>query len=173
MIMGFFLVRPIPLPVQEGYDLVDDEEVAARAVEEDDPDMLDEVLQRHSRSHTHLLDHDFVDGPHPHYVRRGRVEEAVQSDVGGEDVSEDATVTSPRVRSLSRGAALVFDALPNLHGKKLFKSADFWLLFSILSIRGFLFISFLHIFLTWRPFSLVSGTGLMCSSSDLSTCFSG
>ncbi|KIM42690.1 hypothetical protein M413DRAFT_70185 [Hebeloma cylindrosporum] len=70
MIMGFFFVRPIPLPEQEGYEIL-----------------------------------------------------------------------AHRPRSLSRGAAMAEDTLPNVYGKKLWQSGDFWLLFSILS--------------------MLSGTGLM------------
>ena len=173
MILGFFFVRPIPLPRQEGYEVVDD--IDEIQVDEDDDEGEGgrrgeevEVMQRprHSRSHTHLLDHDFVDGPHLHYVRRGRVEEPIRS--GEEEDEEDTLVPATRSggheRSMSRATALVYDALPNVHGKKLFKSMDFWLLFSILSICES------SLFLLGRVVDsfLVSGTGLMCAFLPLS-----
>lgn len=37
---------------------------------------------------------------------------------------------------LSQGAVESLDGLPNVYGKRLRKSRDFWLLFSILSILG-------------------------------------
>jgi hypothetical protein len=41
---------------------------------------------------------------------------------------------SARARSLSRGAAMALDTLPNVYGRKLWRSGDFWLLCSILSM---------------------------------------
>ncbi|KAF8147204.1 major facilitator superfamily domain-containing protein [Crassisporium funariophilum] len=146
-IMGFFLVRPIPLPPQEGYDVVE--------AEEDDPDAMTSALDHHNHnsSHTHLLDHDFVEGRHPHYIHHAEANEVgdhLYSNVRDEAVELSPPPRpqgdlppeyAPRARSLSRGAAMVLDMSPNVHGKKLWRSADFWLLFSILS--------------------MLSGTGLM------------
>ena len=134
MILGFFLVRPIPLPNEEGYEVVQPEE---------DPDAITTALIPNSSSHTHLLDHDFVEPVHPRYIHR---EENIEQDddtreveLGPphpDDVRQGGPQMSNRLRSLSRGAAIAHDTTPNVYGKKLWVSGDFWLLFSILSIRA-------------------------------------
>ncbi|PPR04909.1 hypothetical protein CVT24_007153 [Panaeolus cyanescens] len=138
MIMGFFLVRPIPLPEQEGYDIVEDEELDEETLVED----------HRSSSHTHLLDHDFIQTRHPHYVHHAETDESRDGEAPPHIQHEQVELTerpghnsSTRHRSLSRGAAIVHDTLPNVYGRKLWRSSDFWLLFSILS--------------------MLSGTGLM------------
>lgn len=134
--MGFFLVRPIPLPEQEGYEIVEDGE--------DEPDIA--ASTHHHSSSTHLLDHDFIDPHHPHYVPRADLMktledgEAYPHHANGVELTaqqpsegQDPELTL-RPRSLSRGAAMALDTLPNLYGRKLWCSGDFWLLFSILSM---------------------------------------
>ncbi|KAF5309184.1 hypothetical protein D9619_012743 [Psilocybe cf. subviscida] len=142
MIMGYFLVQPIPLPAQDGYDIVEDDD------EEEDLDGISSALAPHDNSH--LLDHDFIQPHHPHYIRRHdpvAASERVarpQSPVelgNSRHTSDDEGINAVRIRSLSRGAAIVYDTSPNVYGKKLWRSGDFWLLFSILS--------------------MLSGTGLM------------
>jgi len=49
MIMGFFLIRPIPLPAHQGYDIVEDP---------------DEAIRR-DNSHDRFLDYDFFKPSHP------------------------------------------------------------------------------------------------------------
>jgi hypothetical protein len=110
MIVGFFFIRPIPLPQEK-----------LEGVEEG---ILTTLLhQPDHATETHLLDHGVI----------------------------ESSSTSLTVQEV--------DLLPNLYGKHLFKSLDFWLLCSILSIR--------------KPYSFprmpilicaVSGTGLMCQS---------
>ncbi|KAF9546306.1 MFS general substrate transporter [Agrocybe pediades] len=134
MIMGFFLVRPIPLPEAEGYDEIDNlpDEVAATS-----------ALDRDA-THTPLLDED-EDANEEEFRRR---HENLNSDsdlenarVEGVELDSSSQRLALRNRSLSRGAAMALDVAPNLHGLKLVLSGDFLLLFTILSI--------------------VSGTGLM------------
>ncbi|KAG5637900.1 hypothetical protein H0H81_002728 [Sphagnurus paluster] len=93
MIIGFFLVRPIPLPPTDPIAGVE------RGAEE-----TDEARDEHRAL---LAAQESVDAP----------------------------------AQLSRRAALNQGILPNVYGRKLFTSSDFWLLFTILS--------------------LLSGTGLM------------
>ncbi|PPQ80753.1 hypothetical protein CVT26_006964 [Gymnopilus dilepis] len=140
MIMGFFLVRPIPLPPQEGYDIVEEEV-------EDDPEVEGPFIN-HTTSHTHLLDHDFVDPHHPHYVRHVQsrsphadhgedqyAQDESRVELGDPQAQEDEGFLDPqRPRSMSRGRAMALGALPNVYGRRLWLSRDFWLLFSILSI---------------------------------------
>ena len=121
MILGFFFVRPVPLPEEkpnrEDYD------------------------QRNS-SYTPLLDYD------PH--------------INGQDDNDDdarigVELSETSRGSLSRGETLAFDMLPNIHGKKLWCSSDFWLLFGILSIR---------MFACSIQFLFMSNILLLCSQRD-------
>ena len=122
MIMGFFLIRPIPLPAHQGYDIVGDP---------------DEAIRRDS---SHERDYDFIEPSHPYCVqhdedpdRQGltyrRLPEEIQLDASVEELP-----SLPR-RSMRQGAAVSLDLLPNVHGRRLFWNGDFWLLFTILSIR--------------------------------------
>lgn len=118
MIIGFFFVRPIPLPQEklEGDDEGDEEGILTTLLH-----------QQHHPDHTtesHLLDHDAIERSAESLTRRE------------------------------------VDPLPNIYGKHLFKSFDFWLLFSILSIRKPSLLSHRKLILI----SAVSGTGIMCQS---------
>ncbi|KDR74212.1 hypothetical protein GALMADRAFT_249944 [Galerina marginata CBS 339.88] len=146
MIMGIFLVRPIPLPAQEGYDIVEDGE--------DDVEDATSALA-HNSSHTHLLDHDFIEPHHPHYIHHvetheeeenSQIHEAEDVELSSQQQPESDSLlnSTRRPRSMSRGRAMILDTLPNVYGKKLWLSNDFWLLFSILSIlsgTGLMFIN--------------------------------
>ena len=71
----------------------------------------------------------------------------------GTPLLNDDDELSPSLRSHdfetsgSRGVSTALDTLPNVYGKKLWCSSEFWLLFSIHSIRTFTFLStiFVHI----------------------------
>ena len=108
MIIGFFFVRPIPLPEEE----LNREVYSVTS---------SSAYDQGNSSYTPLLDYD------PH--------------INGQDDDDDARneveLSEISGGSLSRGAATAFDMLPNIHGKKLWCSSDFWLLFGILSIRMF------------------------------------
>lgn len=147
MLVGFFLVRPIPLPPT----------LAARSVERPvDPQV---VATFDHDSQTRLLDHDDL-------------EETYEGDSSSRySIERDAVELSPsrgispevrrRIRSQSRGSVVHDeDGLPNIYGWKLWRNADFWLLFSILSMRKPNFRVFIQDSLTLSK--LVSGTGLMC-----------
>ena len=113
MVLGFFFVRPVPLPEEE-------------LNREDYSVTSSSAYDQRNGSYTPLLDYD------PH---------------GNEQDDDDARIElSPSSRSqsretsrgiLSRGATMAFDMLPNIYGKKLWCSSDFWLLFGILSICMF------------------------------------
>ncbi|KAF9474613.1 MFS general substrate transporter [Pholiota conissans] len=138
MILGWFLVRPVPLPAEVGYDSVEDE----------DPEAVTSALAPHhaphSPSHTHLLDHDFVEPVPPHYIEEDEEGGYRQTRSSAVELEPEGPDASTRIRSLSRGAAMINDTTPNLYGKKLWCSGDFWLLFSILSMlsgTGLMFIN--------------------------------
>lgn len=114
MILGFFFVRPVPLPEEEL-----DREVYSET--------RSPAYEQRNDSHTPLLNHDL-------HINR-------QDDDGARiSVELNPSLRSPNRetsrRSLSRGAAMVLDMLPNIHGKRLWCSSDFWLLCAILSIRA-------------------------------------
>jgi len=140
MIMGFFLVRPIPLPAQDGYDIVEDADL-----EEEEYEPRSPSLHLRNGSTSRLLDHDFIEPRHSHYIHHADdttgdshipLTQEVQLNASTQAEGHETHGISRRARSLSRGAAMALEMLPNLHGKKLFKAGDFWLLFSILSILG-------------------------------------
>jgi len=116
MIMGFFLVRPIPLPEAEGYDEI-----------ENTRDDFEEEATR-DPSHTPLLDEE------EEILRRRNDNTDLEN---AEDVELNSQRLALRNRSLSRGAAMELDVSPNLHGLKLLINGEFLLLFTILSIGKF------------------------------------
>jgi hypothetical protein len=122
MVVGCFLIRPIPLPSSESHAsaeqgigevgvtvtstsaLIDDSRV--RLLDREDPDVeLDEP---------DVLPHDYIHG-NPR--------------------SRSMSVSSSASSIFSRGQS--DDDLPNIFGAELWKNGDFWLLFTILSIREY------------------------------------
>ncbi|KAJ2914144.1 hypothetical protein MD484_g6264, partial [Candolleomyces efflorescens] len=145
MILGFFFIRPVPLvphkkTAHDEYDAIPEGGQAARDVPESarllDEDNAEEDLDEPPSPPVYIGEA----GVAPEHRRRERdVEMSPQIRSGGREleINHDRNVD----RSLSRGAAITHDTLPNVYGLKLWKSSDFHLLFSILS--------------------LLSGTGLM------------
>ena len=107
MILGFFFVRPVPLPEEELNHEVNS--VTSSSA--------------YDQSYTPLLNYD------PHINEQG-------DDGAGIELTPSSHRETYR-GSLNRGETMAFDMLPNIHGKKLWCSSDFWLLFGILSIRMF------------------------------------
>jgi hypothetical protein len=138
MILGFFFVQPIPLPEDE----------APVVNREGHSETSSSAYEQLDNSRTRLLDHDHIEGndqmvgqddEDDSYTRTGDNVELSASSGSQDDES--------RRRSLSRGAAMALDMLPNLHGMKLWCSSDFWLLFVILSIRAFSCLSSTFVYL--------------------------
>lgn len=144
MIMGFFLVRPIPLPPSKER---------LHADVEDFPDAaISSGLAHDNSSHTRLLGGDSgdnsntegeVDDQGSYYAQHTTAADAgaVLPPYASRSEEDDRTLMSSpsghqrgRSLSFSQGAESL-DGLPNVYGKRLWKSGDFWLLFSILSIR--------------------------------------
>ncbi|KAF8812688.1 MFS general substrate transporter [Phlegmacium glaucopus] len=120
MILGAFLIRPIPLPVQDSSDL---EEGQGHL------EGISSALEPYNSSHTPLLDYDFAEGIHSSNVHRtGHFDESYTLD----DVPSHREDGDVIARS-SRGARML-DQKPNIHGRKLWLSGDFWLLFTIFAI---------------------------------------
>ncbi|KAG2014193.1 hypothetical protein CC2G_011035 [Coprinopsis cinerea AmutBmut pab1-1] len=160
LFLGLFTVRPIPLPSHE--PLLD---------HEDGEDDEDGGSGYHSAtdgpgSRAPLLNHDENDEDHVFHQRNhsysgaegtsalpspkqrpdeGDVEMSPQRLGGGDsDAHVDSVGGRRGNRSLSRGAAMTLDLSPNVHGYKLWKSLDFYLLFwslSLLSGTGLMYIN--------------------------------
>jgi hypothetical protein len=146
MILGFFFVRPVPLPEEELNREVYSETSSP-------------TYEQRDSSHTPLLNHD------------------IQINEQDDDDARIGVEPNPSLRSqncetsrrsLSRGAAMAIGMLPNVHGMKLWCSGDFWLLFGIHSIRTFACLSTVFVHLS-NILLVVSGTGLMCMSSQNDT----
>lgn len=135
MILGIFLVRPIPPPAQENSDLDAGQGHQEGSVSpESDP---------HNSISAPLLDYDFAEGVHSnsaHGISMNNSESYAMEDVPSHRDDEDAiALLSAHRRDFNRDATMMFDQKPNLYGKKLWLSGDFWLLFTILAIRKFIF----------------------------------
>ncbi|KAG7095093.1 hypothetical protein E1B28_005880 [Marasmius oreades] len=144
MILGFFFARPIPLHATEEDTAFTRRQSEVDYTEVDGVALAPSVLSHHDNdSRTHLLSHDRDD---ENDVEEGRVSIELNPP---RPVSPRLPESNPslsherrRRRSSSVRATLTsVEAGPNLFGKKLFASSDFWLLVCILS--------------------LLSGTGLM------------
>ncbi|KAI3610638.1 mfs transporter [Moniliophthora roreri] len=131
MLVGLFTVRPIPLPLSEAehhrrrhdHEHVDYAEVDAASIT---PSVLN---HQDNDSRIHLLGRD--------------EEEEILEESRGVELSPPRSRPSQRGQHQSRSSVghISVEAGPNVHGLKLFKTGDFWLLSCILS--------------------LLSGTGLM------------
>ncbi|KAL0948954.1 hypothetical protein HGRIS_009059 [Hohenbuehelia grisea] len=140
MVIGFFLVRPIPLPPSESHGHEDAahggdaEAIGAAAV----------IFQHENDSEARLLDEDDLSGARS---RSDAIYEGGRSVELSRSLSPNSGRRGSRSsfgRSLSRlrsSAHTELESLPNIHGSRLWAHADFWLLFSMLS--------------------MLSGTGLM------------
>ena len=149
MIVGFFFVRPVP-PSEEELKPKVYSETRSSAYE-----------QRSSESsHTPLLNHD------PHISGQDDDDDGIRIEPNTSSSRSQNCETSRR--SLSCDPAMALDMLPNIHGKNLWCSSDFWLLFVNFSIRAFNCF-YLKSLCISNILLVVSGTGLMCMSSHKNT----
>lgn len=125
MILGLFLVRPIPLPPSK-------EEIP-----------LDTRYPDDDSSHTPLLEGsgDNVNGEDEENGLGDDdnispfVTDLLTFSTGQEDGDRNFTTAPSRVRSSSHTLAKRSDLFPNVYGTRLWTSGDFWLLFTLLSLR--------------------------------------
>lgn len=156
MILGFFLVRPIPLSVtnesrdvsrRNGADIPNDgyaHSVGVDAVLGSDAlvfehrnDSRTTLLSAHYHGSSHLQDTSaYTHEDHGRVTNRARSLELAVSPSRGEYRQRSLSSVSHR-----RNRSRVIEVMQDLHGKALLSCPDFWLLFSLLS--------------------LLSGTGLM------------
>ena len=123
MVLGVFLVHPIPQPEQYTSQSLEDGD--------DTQETLLPALQRHNHSCTPLLNDDST--KNRHYTRSDTNTDAQSSNCAG--------AVHPIQASDRRTSAL------NVHGKALLHNLDFWLLFSIYSMRMYAFLLPLLLFL--------------------------
>ena len=133
MILGIFFIRPILLPAQENSDL----DTSQGHLE---GNASSSASDRHDSSHAPLLEYDFAEGVYSeqHRVTANNGESYAMEDVPShhQDDEDGMAHLSDQRRSLNRDdATMMFDQKPNLYGKRLWLSGDFWLLFTILGIR--------------------------------------
>ena len=126
MILGIFLIRPIPPPDQENSDL--DLDVSQGLLE----DSVSSPSDPHNSSHAPLLDYGFAEGVYSDSAHRTRMAVNNGELYPMEDVPSHL---SAQRRDFDRDATILLDQKPNLYGIKLWLSGDFWLLFTILAIR--------------------------------------
>jgi hypothetical protein len=118
MLLGFFFVRPVPLPEQASSQSLEDGDDVR------DPALLP-ALRHHNHSRTPLLNDD---SNKDRYVPTAITTDGEHSNsVGG--VTE--TTRSAQVSGQMHNTPL------NVHGKALLSNFDFWLLFIIHSMRMF------------------------------------
>lgn len=138
MIMGFFLVRPIPLPASEMVH-----HSAHEDAEEDEALGVGDSAA--SDSQTPLLSHEEDHLVAHRSVPNTAAEEYVPDPENSYELSPPRSQSPvPRTRSasaggrsLSRGGKVVHDAHPNVYGRALWSNGDFWLLWAILSMCAF------------------------------------
>ena len=127
MLLGFLVVRPVSLPKQGSSQLEDSDEPA-----------LSPGLQHRDHSQTPLLNDDSIK---VRYVRTDVTTDGEHSNSVGEVM--EATRSVP-VSGQEHSTAL------NVYGKALLNNLDFWLLFSISSMRMFLLQLYIYIYLILR-----------------------
>jgi hypothetical protein len=119
MLLGFVFVRPVPLPEQESSQFLDgDGDVREPA--------LSPGLQHLDRSRTPLLNEDSIN----RYVRTD-----ITTDVEHSNSVRGVTEVARSVQVSNQKLSMPL----NIHGKALLRNLDFWLLFSISSMRMFPF----------------------------------
>ena len=112
MLLGSFFVRPVPLPEEE-------------LIREVHSEASSSACEQRINDYTPLLTHD------------SHINGQVDDDDAriGVELNDPSLCSQNCETSGRRDAAMASDMLPNVHGKKLWCSSDFWLLCSILTIR--------------------------------------
>ena len=150
MVLGFFFVRPIPLPDKASSQPLGDGDVVR--------DALLPALEHHNHSSTTPLINGLKDR-HPHYTRSTDID--THGEYSNSAGANDVEVAYPNQTS---GRKTTLD----VHGKALFYSLDFWLLFGIYAMRMYVFLLKLsspsdqRLTITMA----VTGTGYTCMSSS-------
>ena len=138
MILGFFIVRPIPLPPSEpnrtNASLQYEElEADAAAVGVDLTSVLPVPQQRHGdEAERYLLAKD----PSDEDTEAESESVTLSPSTSANQSARQRSVSAHGRRSISKHSVRSKEAL-NIYGLGLFRSLDFWLLFSTLALRMF------------------------------------
>ena len=143
MVLGFFFVRPIPLPDKASSQPLGDGDVVRDANHSSTTPLINGLKDRH-----------------PHYTRTD-IDTPGPGEYSNSAGANDTEVAYPNQIS---GTKTTLD----VHGKALFYSLDFWLLFSIYAMRMYLFLLKLYSPSDQRLTitMAVTGTGYTCMSSS-------
>ncbi|THU96907.1 MFS general substrate transporter [Dendrothele bispora CBS 962.96] len=143
MVIGFFFVRPIPLPssgaIQQDYEDIDYAEAEAAS-------LVPSVLNHQNSSQTTLLAHDeeLARGGHhqdpttpsEEYIPDARVSVELASPTRSQANRSRSRSHIRGRRSFSRTGRPLIEHGPNIFGKALWTSIDFWILFVSLSLAS-------------------------------------
>ncbi|THH27986.1 hypothetical protein EUX98_g6202 [Antrodiella citrinella] len=165
MVVGFFLVKPVPLPISETAGSIE-QGVFEDGEDDDEFSSRSPIFQRENNSHTHLLaqpdDHETLleeddtarTGSVEFHHRPEQSDYLVPGSTGAVPLGSPAGSPRPRHRSRSSlsvsgprfayNAQKVLDGLPNIHGMGLVSSTKFWTLFcvnSLLAGTGLMYIN--------------------------------
>ena len=140
MLLGYFFVRPVPLREQGSSQLEDSDYIRESTT-------VSSALQHYDQSRTPLLNDDSIKY---RYVR---------TDIATNGESSNSV---RGVVEATRSVSQMLSKPLNIHGKALLSNLDFWLLFTISSMRMFP----LCFFLSFNILQLrtVIGTGFTCMS---------
>ena len=134
MLLGLYFIRTIPLPGSNGYQSLE----AGDIDHEEAVDVATSSLT-YEREGTHLLeDTEPLERSHLHQHESSSY---IASDASHDDVQlnntlwENGRQSQPEEFDLDSPKLLSNDGLPNLSGRALFATLDFWLLFTIMSLR--------------------------------------
>lgn len=154
MIIGFFLVRPIPLPIYESVSSVEHGVVSVAPA-----DAL-AIFQHENASQTPLL---FTAEEPPSPSDAPLSSTSLELSPTRSSVSETNHRRSrSHIHPPSFGNAVkMLETLPNIHGKQLWMSGDFWLIFVIMSLCASPLLPLSRVSANLLLY-LVSGTGIMC-----------
>lgn len=164
MIIGFFLVRPIPLPAYEiiggeDYDIIDDAYVGGIDVSA--------IFKHNNESRALLLSNLSEDQPSSS-SSHAPIESSLLSNNAPfpepsslrDSSPEDSPHHPENNKHRHPFRRTMQETLPNIHGRQLWRSGKFWLAFVILSLCGYFYFRSEPELISIPP--LVSGTGVMC-----------
>lgn len=164
MIIGFFFVRQVPLLAHEARIAAEYAEAPAVDVE------ASALLQHENSSHTPLLSpviddsSPFTNQEHDEIVHAGTALELSPTRSGSPGLSNHQRSRSTGHRPSFGSAVRMLDIPPNISGRQLWMSSDFWLIFSIMSLCEPFGLNATECQLTSSLRFLVSGTGIMCEN---------
>ena len=168
MIIGFFFVRQIPLLPHESR-ITAEYGIATEATPAVDVE-ASALLQHENGSHTPLLSpviddsSPFTNQEYEEVVHTGTALELSPTRSASPGLPNHRRSRSTGHRPSFGSAVRMLDIPPNITGRQLWMSGDFWLIFSIMSLCELFGLNAAECQLTSSLRFLVSGTGIMCKN---------